>query len=295
MKKNLKPGGNKPFYFSIKSSKRIIGKILLEFSPNYTYNTNPMSKNPSKRQRAWSEVIESEEKYVQDMEALVACFVKPLQAEEQQALRNHRDPLLTKQEHSQIFGPVEQLLTLNRKILIEMRAGGADLRLGQLFTQYAPFFKMYGLFAGQYTTGTTLLSTLKVNRPELEPWLQQTATTPMCRGLRLDDFLIMPVQRVPRYRMLLEEVLKHTDQNNIEYNELMEALKKIKHVATKINEFIRDAEKSMELVALQRDSFGDLAEIVAAGRTYLMDEPLTKVCRNKNVIYQFFLFSDVVM
>jgi len=248
-----------------------------------------------KRQRAWNEVITSEEQYVSDMEALVACFVKPLEAEAMQASQTGREPLLSSQEHSQIFGPVEQLLTLNRKILVEMKSNGTDLNIGQLFSQYAPFFAMYGLYAGAYTTGTTLLSNLKVNREPLEPWLQDAARSPMCRGLRLTDFLIMPVQRVPRYRMLLQEVLKHTEANDAEYSDLTVALTKIKEVATKINEFIADAEKLKKVVEIQRVGFGDLAEIVEAGRTHIMDEPLTKVCRSKNKIYQFFLFSDAVM
>lgn len=249
----------------------------------------------SKRQRAWDEVVASEEQYVSDMEALVTCFVKPLEIEAKQAANLSRDPLLTRQEHSQIFGPVEQLLILNRKILVEMRTKGTALNIGKLFIQYAPFFKMYGLYAGGYITGTTLLSNLKVNREDIEPWLQFAARAPMCRGLRLSDFLIMPVQRVPRYRMLLEEVLKHTETNDPEYDDLNEALIKIKEVATKINEFIADAEKLKKVVEIQREGFGDLAEIVAAGRTYVMDEQLTKVCRSKNKIYQFFLFSDAVI
>jgi hypothetical protein len=250
-----------------------------------------------KRQRAWNEVISSEEKYVSDLEALVACFVKPLAAEAVQASQAGRDPLLTPQEHSSIFGPVEQLLTLNRRLLAEMRNEGDQLNIGKLFFTYAPYFKMYGLYASAYTTATNLLSHLKVNRVELEPWLQSSASSPMCRGLRLSDFLIMPVQRVPRYRMLLAEVLKHSDEKDDPqgYKEMKEALEKVKEVASKINEFIAGAEKQMELVKLQRDGFGDLAEIVEPGRHYIMDEMMTKVCRSKNKIYQFFLFSDVVM
>ena len=183
-----------------------------------------MSQELTRRQRAVAEIFSSEEKYIKDLEALIACFYSPLK---QAAIENIEPMLLTLQEHSTIFGPIEQLLNLNRRMFIELKKNGL-----QTFKVYSAYFKMYGLYASSYQNATTLLSNLKVTREALEPWLQGAATSPMCRGLRLSDFLIMPVQRVPRYRMLLAEVLKHSDEteDQQEFQDLTQALESIKHV-----------------------------------------------------------------
>ena len=49
-------------------------------------------------------------------------------------------------------------------------------------------------------------------------------THPDAGGLDVRSFLIMPVQRVPRYRMLLEDLLAHTDADHPEEPHLREAL-----------------------------------------------------------------------
>jgi hypothetical protein len=51
---------------------------------------------------------------------------------------------------------------------------------------------------------------------------------PMCRGLKLMSFLIMPVQRVPRYRLLLQELLKQANKVDIEAGMVEQALDSIK-------------------------------------------------------------------
>ena len=43
------------------------------------------------------------------------------------------------------------------------------------------------------------------------------------------------VQRVPRYRMLLEDLIAHTDQGHVDEEPLAEALEKVMEVAKHIN------------------------------------------------------------
>ena len=58
-------------------------------------------------------------------------------------------------------------------------------------------------------------------------------------GLDLRSFLIMPVQRVPRYKVLIEELLKLTPNHFPDKELLKQAFKSIKETATFIDETIR--------------------------------------------------------
>lgn len=62
----------------------------------------------------------------------------------------------------------------------------------------------------------------------------------------------MPIQRIPRYRLLLQELLKLTDQNDPEYKKLNDALEIIKNVAAEINKQKAHAEEVFELNQLSK-------------------------------------------
>jgi len=45
--------------------------------------------------------------------------------------------------------------------------------------------------------------------------------------LDLSSILIQPVQRLPRYQLLIKELLKYTEEGHVDYAPLQEAMKKI--------------------------------------------------------------------
>ena len=66
----------------------------------------------------------------------------------------------------------------------------------------------------------------------------------------LEAYLILPVQRIPRYELLLKDLLKHTSKYHRDYEFLEKSVKEIKQVATFVNEklnFFKDFEKMREL------------------------------------------------
>ena len=54
-------------------------------------------------------------------------------------------------------------------------------------------------------------------------------THPEANGLDVRSLLIQPVQRVPRYRMLLEELRSVTDEGHPDEEPLREALERVTH------------------------------------------------------------------
>lgn len=55
---------------------------------------------------------------------------------------------------------------------------------------------------------------------------------------------------VPRYRLLLESLLKATDQDNPDFKKLSEAHEKVLEVASKINNQVRHIENQTKLMDL---------------------------------------------
>ena len=62
--------------------------------------------------------------------------------------------------------------------------------------------------------------------------------------LTLDALLIMPVQRIPRYELLLKELIKHTTCDHPDYHLLQEAQKEVHELALKINQMEKEANET---------------------------------------------------
>ena len=58
----------------------------------------------------------------------------------------------------------------------------------------------------------------------------------------LPDLLITPIQRLPRYSLLLREFKKHTAPDHPDYEKIAKSLKRIESLNTKINEKKRNHE-----------------------------------------------------
>jgi len=58
---------------------------------------------------------------------------------------------------------------------------------------------------------------------------------PMC-SVGLLSLLVMPIQRIPRYRMLLETLVKHTPEMHPDFSTLQESLVLVSKVAESINQ-----------------------------------------------------------
>eukprot|EP00008_Paramoeba_atlantica_P005152 CAMPEP_0201485574 /NCGR_PEP_ID=MMETSP0151_2-20130828/9662_1 /ASSEMBLY_ACC=CAM_ASM_000257 /TAXON_ID=200890 /ORGANISM="Paramoeba atlantica, Strain 621/1 / CCAP 1560/9" /LENGTH=549 /DNA_ID=CAMNT_0047869763 /DNA_START=69 /DNA_END=1718 /DNA_ORIENTATION=- len=59
------------------------------------------------------------------------------------------------------------------------------------------------------------------------------------RSLDLDAMLIMPVQRLPRYSLLIDDLVKHTDPNHVDYAPLIDAGKDIQKLTVHVDNQIK--------------------------------------------------------
>ena len=77
----------------------------------------------------------------------------------------------------------------------------------------------------------------------LKLWEAVSSSSPRLRGQTIQSLLIMPVQRVPRYKLLLNELLKGTEKDDPAHPLLQQALELVEVSAKQINEALRQHEK----------------------------------------------------
>lgn len=86
--------------------------------------------------------------------------------------------------------------------------------------------------------------------------LQKLEYSEKLNKLGLLSFLILPVQRIPRYVLLLSDLLKNTVPQHPDYENIKAALQQIKELADYINIRKQDSEEINKILAIQQKIIG---------------------------------------
>jgi len=80
----------------------------------------------------------------------------------------------------------------------------------------------------------------------------QQVTETLNTRLNLLDFLITPIQRLPRYDLLIRELLKYTPDNHVDYHNLTKAKAEIQNMNQNLNEKQKEHENQLKLYQIQQ-------------------------------------------
>jgi len=78
-------------------------------------------------------------------------------------------------------------------------------------------------------------------------------TNPECDRLEVNDHLILPVQRVTRYVLLLQDLLKNTETTHPDYSNIVQALDMVRRLSAEVNEAKRKEESMTKLFQIQKE------------------------------------------
>ena len=255
----------------------------------------------SKARSAVVELLNTEHSYCKSLHKMMEVYHDPLR-HEQFKLK----PILKEEDIDTIFGNVEDLIVIAddlrnnlQKRLDSASVEGQVPRVGDIMCTIAPVLKLYQKYVSIFERAATRLVECRDKFPQFATFLDTKTQT---GEMPLDSLLIMPVQRIPRYKLLLEEIIKHKPADDPDQADLQEALKKVKAQADECNEATRRRENITKLREIQSRFKGlDLAD---PGRRCLRVGKLTKV-RNRSdglgsffddvAVYTFYLFDDALM
>ena len=82
---------------------------------------------------------------------------------------------------------------------------------------------------------------------KLSNFLSQQSSDPLCRRLELKDMLPMATQRLTKYPMLLENLLKCTPQNSADRTHIESAITRSRNILSKVNCAVEEAEMKARL------------------------------------------------
>ncbi len=87
----------------------------------------------------------------------------------------------------------------------------------------------YAIYLANYSSALKLLEELENKKKAIATYCQQCQDE--CGGMTLTGLLVTPVQRIPRYQLLLQEVIKFTPAEHPDLENLGAALTAVKKYA----------------------------------------------------------------
>ena len=197
----------------------------------------PIKVQPRSRLPILKEIIDTEKIYSNHLSDVVdVCSPKLIGSKK-----------FTSMDHVHVFLNISELRDLSVEFLRGLEsAAEADGCVGEVYQNFAPKFKLYAEYCTNYPVAMKTLSALKKRHKAVRRALE--ACEGECGGLSLESLLIMPIQRIPRYKLLLEDIVKHTPSWHPDLVLCQNALDKIKAVAAYTNEFVRENQDSLEAV-----------------------------------------------
>lgn len=221
----------------------------------------------SLREKAIAEIINSEKSYLRQLEIVEEYFMKPIQ----------ESGILPQQVFAAIFGDILGIRQVNKELLAAMEAS-TDV-IGKVFLELAPYLKFYSTYANDFEKATKLVEDWTEKHKAFRALLANQESRPEVQK-KLNSLLITPVQRIPRYKLLLDDVIKNTPRFHPDKNNLEEARTQIDAIAWYINDQIKEHEHNLMMIYIQKSLQGGLPKIVKPGRKLLRQGNLMKVSKN---------------
>ncbi|XP_031586760.2 intersectin-2b isoform X1 [Oreochromis aureus] len=207
-----------------------------------------LSPQEKKRQGYIHELIETEEKYVEDLQIVLEVFYKPMSASGR----------LNESEMNMIFVNWKELLACNSKFVkalrVRKKTGGENNpvgMIGDILAAELSHMQPYIRFCSCQFNGATLLQTRTDNDSDFKDFMRKIATDYRCKGMPLSSFLLKPMQRITRYPLHIKNILECTAEGHADRGPLKEALERAEELCQQVNEGVREKENSDRLEWIQ--------------------------------------------
>ena len=152
-----------------------------------------------------------------------------------------KQKIITPEESKIIFSNVEQIQALNSKFLEiyqkkhESLIGPYCCIIDKDLINTIPLFKVYSDYFHNLTRAQETVKILKNENDQLYDFLDDIEMTPTINNNDLLGFLQMPVDRLFKYQLLFNELLKKTDPEHPDYVSIKTVIAKFS-IVCKYNE-----------------------------------------------------------
>uniref|UniRef100_A0A663MN19 Epithelial cell transforming 2 n=1 Tax=Athene cunicularia TaxID=194338 RepID=A0A663MN19_ATHCN len=230
-------------------------------------NSTPLPLKQSARWQVAKELYQTESNYVDILTTIIQLFQVPLEKEGQLG-----GPILAQEEIKTIFGSIPDILDVHTKIkedLEDLMMNWTESKsIGDIILKYSKdLLKTYPPFVNFFEMSKETITRCEKQKPRFHAFLKINQAKPECGRQSLAELLIRPVQRLPSVALLLNDIKKHTAEENPDKVTLERAIESLKEVMTHINEDKRKTEAQRQFFDVVYEVDGCPANLLSSHRS----------------------------
>lgn len=193
-----------------------------------------------------------------------------------------------------IFSNISSIYDFHSHFLLKdleerMEQWWAVPRLGDVMLKHAPFLRMYAEYVRNFDGAMELLRHWSERSAPFRNVVQDIQSQEVCGHLTLQHHMLEPVQRVPRYELLLRDYLRRLPEDHPERRDAEKSLQTISMAATHSNSAIRKSENLKKLLELY-EMLGEEEDIVHPSNEFIREGRLHKLAARNTSAQERHLF-----
>eukprot|EP00003_Mantamonas_plastica_P005724 TRINITY_DN1466_c0_g1_i12.p1 TRINITY_DN1466_c0_g1~~TRINITY_DN1466_c0_g1_i12.p1 ORF type:complete len:1222 (-),score=469.78 TRINITY_DN1466_c0_g1_i12:54-3719(-) len=247
-------------------------------------------KKVIQRNRVANEIMTSERSYVNSLKTSIKIIKEPM-------MLRLEELGVTMSDVELMFSNMEDLIALNSALLARfeerLEEWTPSAPMSDIFLDVMEDLQVYAPYYSNYNLASDKVAELRENSPAFVEFLLECKNNPEANGLDLSSFLIMPVQRIPRYNLLLRDFIKPTIESHPDMENLMLAADQMDQVGRTMNESIAGSQDRIKMISIQDSLVGEFEPIVDAYRTFLAEAHCVTADEGRPI--SLFLFNDILI
>ncbi|XP_066996128.2 FYVE, RhoGEF and PH domain-containing protein 6 [Anabrus simplex] len=224
--------------------------------------------------------------------------LKLLNVNFRQAVKNAGgDSVIPEVELCRIINSLPQLQRLNEDLLRDLEERIENWtsvrKIADVIVKKGPFLKLYTTYIQNFEAQCNYFDECCQKYPKFAKLVKDFEASPICQKLSIKHFMLKPVQRIPQYRLLLDDYSRNLDSSSPDYEDTQTALRIVSDVAEHANRSIKLGDHLSKLLQLQ-SRLGNY-EIIKPGRMVLKEGELLKLSRKDRQPRYFILLNDCLL
>eukprot|EP00008_Paramoeba_atlantica_P003349 CAMPEP_0201476712 /NCGR_PEP_ID=MMETSP0151_2-20130828/1855_1 /ASSEMBLY_ACC=CAM_ASM_000257 /TAXON_ID=200890 /ORGANISM="Paramoeba atlantica, Strain 621/1 / CCAP 1560/9" /LENGTH=1257 /DNA_ID=CAMNT_0047857173 /DNA_START=431 /DNA_END=4204 /DNA_ORIENTATION=- len=273
----------------------------IKWKPHET--SQQMEERENQRRLVLQELINIENHYIKNMTTLLTYFIHPVRSlleeeerekEKEKEREREKEGGVTNAKFSDLFTPIERIVKQHKMLLDRLEPlKSTNQVLEPILMDFPLYLCGYDGYIANYNSMIDCLQTYFIGKsaPYFPPY--KAFSKAARNGESVIDYLILPVQHVPRYELLLQRLFEKTNPSHVDFLPTFRSIRAIRAIAEGINEMMKKSENGKKLLKIQKRFVGGkVPNLLSPSRRYIREGPIIK--RPKQSRY-YFLFNDLLL
>ena len=263
-----------------------------------------------------TEMLTTEESYVKELRIIEEMFHEKVESENlfkdevllsmfaniRDMYKFHKDGLLPSlQDRMSKWKEQKEKFSVGDSITEEW----PDQKVGDIFVKQAPFLKMYSKYIENFDNAMNTIDKHKKKNKKFAAIMEEVQALPELNRLSLQHHMLSPVQRIPRYKLLLEDYIKRLPENSSDMEDAKKGLNLVEEAASHSNETMKRIERLRKIMEVQ-ELLGGTIDLSSPSREFIKEGKVSKLSGSKggdkladtlikDMDRYIFLFNDLLL